>query len=286
MKNYKYKLEKNQTKKRFFFYFQNKFLQRKKEAVNLDLKPPKKKMSSQSESTNRDKEQKDSKNILEEALVESTVHGIPHMIKSNNFLLKTMWLVLCSCSLVYGSYAIYQEVNTFLNYPVISLTRVQYVQSLNLPILTICSLNPFATKYAKETILTMQNNSVVQFSKGSPIFSYMNAQFFASMNTWANVNESSRKKFGMSLKESVLSCVFNWEECDLDRDFKEFYDPFNGNCFRYNFDRSKVVSFSGMFIYQVLFYRPFFVEYLLVFAISKTIYNSILYKLKITLSKS
>ncbi len=179
---------------------------------------------------------------------ESTIHGIPQMLKSKSLVLKLLWLILVVVSVSYGSLVIYQQISFFFSYFVVSLTRVNYVKSIDMPVITICNLNPFATKYSREFITQMDlQNKSQPFgnSNSSSVFEYLNTKYFVASKVWSSLDGSTRKRFGLSLNQSLISCVFNWADCALEQDFEEFYDPLYGNCFRYNFDRSKTVSFSG-----------------------------------------
>ena len=59
------------------------------------------------------------------------------------------------------------------------------------------------------------------------------------------VNESIRSQLGYSLKQIIISCIFNNKDCDLENDFVHYYDQMYGNCFKYNADKSKMISQSG-----------------------------------------
>jgi hypothetical protein len=179
-------------------------------------------------------------------LSDSTIHGITQVIKTTNTLLRLTWLTLILSSIAYVSWSTYLELVSYRSYPVVSLYRVNFVNSLDLPIITICNLNPFATQNAKNAVLALKNDSVFDDSISSQVFRYFSAQYYVSSNAWANLNASDKNQFGLSLKKTMLSCVFNFIECDLENDFIEFYDPFYGNCFRYNYDASKRSAFSGI----------------------------------------
>jgi hypothetical protein len=166
--------------------------------------------------------------IARETFGESTIHGLRNTLKSESYLLKTTWVVLVLISVIYGSYMICLEVNSYIRYPVVSLTRVNYVNSINLPVITVCNLNPFATKTAKQTVLELQKGQLLDNSNDPPTLKYLNARYYASSNALISLNESTKKQFGLTLNETIISCVFNFESCSWEEDFTEFYDPFYG----------------------------------------------------------
>jgi hypothetical protein len=188
------------------------------------------------------------KQKLTEPLKESTIHGLPHILKSKNYALKTLWMVLMLVSFCYGSYLIIQEVNSYLAHPVNSLTRVNCGKSVDLPIITVCNMNPFATEFAKNSVSELEQNHLFDNSTNSTstnILNYLIGSYYASGNAWEKLNETSRKKFGLSFNQTIISCIFNWADCTNDAEFEEFYDIFYGNCLRFNREMTKKVIFSG-----------------------------------------
>ncbi len=155
-----------------------------------------------------------------------------------------MWVLLLLGSLGYGSYVVYKEVDSFSSYPVVSLTRINYVKSIDFPQVIVCNLNPFANEFAKTSVLTLLNGQLYEESNRSKTENFHNARYYSAMSA-ITLNDSTLRKFGLRLNETLISCIFSWSDCSLDQDFVEFYNPYYGNCFRYNFKKSKKVSFSG-----------------------------------------
>ena len=49
-----------------------------------------------------------------------------------------------------------------------------------------------------------------------------------------NLTDSQKQAFGSTLEQMVISCVWNQQPCDLNQSFVWYFDPFYGNCFRFN----------------------------------------------------
>ncbi len=114
--------------------------------------------------------------LVSTTLQTSTIHGVSQLLKSKRFSLKLMWTSLLLTSLTYSSYLVYQNVSLFKSYPVVSLTRVNYMDSIDLPIITICNLNPFASTYSKQVVMELQNNQLFDNSNSSETLKYQDAR--------------------------------------------------------------------------------------------------------------
>uniref|UniRef100_A0A1I8B7R6 Uncharacterized protein n=1 Tax=Meloidogyne hapla TaxID=6305 RepID=A0A1I8B7R6_MELHA len=54
------------------------------------------------------------------------------------------------------------------------------------------------------------------------------------------INE--RKIMSQSKDELILKCSFNQRDCDIEKDFKQIFDPTYGNCYTFNWNRSATVT--------------------------------------------
>ncbi|ESO06139.1 hypothetical protein HELRODRAFT_160285 [Helobdella robusta] len=50
----------------------------------------------------------------------------------------------------------------------------------------------------------------------------------------AKRNLKEKEERGFKLSDLLISCLFDGEPCDYDRDFQQFYNPYYGNCYVYN----------------------------------------------------
>nr|CAD2184833.1 unnamed protein product [Meloidogyne enterolobii] len=54
------------------------------------------------------------------------------------------------------------------------------------------------------------------------------------------INE--RKTMSQSKDELILKCSFNQRDCDIEKDFKQIFDPTYGNCYTFNWNRNATVT--------------------------------------------
>jgi hypothetical protein len=183
---------------------------------------------------------------ITQSLAQVEIHGLNNFLKNDNWMLKSVWLILLLLASSYTSYSIYGLIADFLAHEVVSLTRVDYLESVDLPVIMLCNMNAFTTRFAKDTITSLQNGQILmQEPNYSRKVEYMMARYYVSLNAWADLNESVTVKFGGDLNTTVLSCVINLSDCKMESDFVTHYDPFFGNCFKFNTERTKKISFSG-----------------------------------------
>jgi hypothetical protein len=117
-------------------------------------------------------------------------------------------------------------------------------------VISLCSLNPFTNKISKKKVLELANIPLSGFAADptsgySNKLQYMNARYYQSMNVWTQFNHSIRENLGLSLNQTIISCVLGFTDCSMENDFLTFYDPIYGNCFKYNAEKSQITTIAG-----------------------------------------
>lgn len=73
------------------------------------------------------------KNVLKKMISESTIHGLPNLIKTNNNFFKTIWLSAFLITIFACMYMIKNNFNSYLNYEVITKIDLIYEQPAKFP---------------------------------------------------------------------------------------------------------------------------------------------------------
>ena len=68
----------------------------------------------------------------------STGHGLPQMAKQDNLFLRVLWAVFFVVALVGNSAFIYQAVDQYLQFGVITMTKINRESQMTMPALTFC----------------------------------------------------------------------------------------------------------------------------------------------------
>jgi hypothetical protein len=155
---------------------------------------------------------------------DSTMHGIPRLIKSKSLISKIIWaffFVTCAAGCIY---LILSSICTYLEYN--DVTSIEIITEIpaKFPVVSICNLNKVLKKnpFVSE-ILDMFANLTSNDLKD-----------FYIMNSLNNLNDTIKRSLSYSLNETIIQCSFNLIQCNITRDFTWFFSPFYGNCYSYN----------------------------------------------------
>ena len=168
------------------------------------------------------------KKVLEEfnqIFSESTLHGIPRILKSKSFLSKLMWVVCFLGATGFCIFLVAMSIDDYLQFNTVVDIAYNSEIPIALPAITICNLNQFQSNSSFEFAKQQQLSDTEDFWKSSYLIDSM-----------LELNETYRDSFSYSLKETLLSCHSNSLNC-TSADFKTFFVPFNGKCFSFSYDR-------------------------------------------------
>ena len=175
---------------------------------------------------------KNLKSIIIQAISDSTAHGLPNIIKSEKLFLKIFWIIIFILSSSYAINFILDSVNAYLSYE--SVTKIEVTKDLpsQFPAVSICNINPFTTKFAKEYT---RNISIGFTDKNdSLIINRLYKKTFLQSNIMSSqLNDEQRRSFSLKINESLIDCVFSFTPCSRN-EFSWFYDFIYGNCYTIN----------------------------------------------------
>ncbi len=173
--------------------------------------------------------------VLENLIGDSTTHGLPRIVKSRSYFIKTIWAICTIISTSVCIYQIHKSIVSYLDYDTtISVENIVEIPS-PFPEVMICNLNPFQTDLA----LSFLRNNPISNSK------FENIQIkIGLMNQISSFNDTFKKQFGFKINEILIDCTFNTRKCDSG-DFEWYFHSFYGNCFRF-----KPLNFSNKSISQ------------------------------------
>ena len=164
------------------------------------------------------------KDILFEASQNSTVHVIPNILRAKSVIVKytlTMFLILSTCACCFF---ISRSISDFLEYEVV--TKISVVNEIHaeFPTITICNLNLISTtegfRFFKEIYKPFNQ------------LGYVERYVFLNSNAY-NLTKEEKESLGLQEKDFFSLCWFGHIPCN-EEDFIWYYDPYYGNCFRFN----------------------------------------------------
>ena len=154
--------------------------------------------------------------------------GLPNSARSKIKIFKLIWLVVtilssCACSVL-----IAQAIIEYLQYPVITTSRLLQEQQSVFPTVTICQVNPFSADYAMD--LMKEANATNMYD----------LEAYTNRTTGKYLSDEEKQK--MTDFDSILiSCTIGLAKCNAS-DFEWIWHPSKYNCYRYNSKRDNLVN--------------------------------------------
>jgi hypothetical protein len=207
------------------------------------------------------------KNVVFETTKNSTVHGLPSVVRSQRNGLKLMWLIFFLVSFGVSIFFVVQSIHAYFKYEVVTKISEVYEYPTKFPTVSFCSINQFTTNYSAafaRKILTRENITNVLSKIENNFLRTMFTRYFLGANARnPEISDEERKKFGKPFEDMLISCTFGAEICNTS-DFEWFYDTVYGNCFKFNGAKdSKGLSTPDRFVSKTGFFQGLQVELLL-----------------------
>jgi hypothetical protein len=175
------------------------------------------------------------KKEFEESALNTSCHGIPHLMRSKSLILRTIWIVSTVASVCGCSYLITKSIIDYLSFSVVSNIRVVPEYDPIFPMVTICRQDRLVTKESRNYLKNYLNKTEEEMNNIKN-----NDTFDAFINILNNFTEEEKLKMGYNVSQVILSCSFNQENCNISQDFVAYFDSEYGVCYRFNsgFDQS------------------------------------------------
>jgi hypothetical protein len=152
------------------------------------------------------------------------------------------WLIASVCMAGLGVYLIWSQVDLYVQYQVSTEFNSFRDVTTEFPAITFCNINFFNTregeKYSIDTLKSFNFSRNNVFSK-SKVKDIENKLKFLRSSLIKNDSLINKSSFGLDFNQMFLSCYFGSVTCDIN-DFEYFFDINLGNCYRFNFNKTKV----------------------------------------------
>ena len=176
--------------------------------------------------------------MLKENLSCEMFHFVLNVFYSPHLVIKCIlaFFILVACGL--ASYTTITLVLTYMEYNVITTTRIISETPAVFPKVTICNKNPFTSRYAYEFLSqsdllnTSRINETLNQDRSSAIINFTTTRTLL-LGQIKNFSDERKKKFSHELNDTLLSCLFSYEQCDSNN-FQWVWDSHYGNCFAFN----------------------------------------------------
>lgn len=185
---------------------------------------------------------KELKNELRAIGTRSQCHGVPRII-TRKHVIRLVWLVFFVTSLGLCVATMVQNANEYLTFGVNTLVRVVALDSLPLPAITVCNMNPLVTRSAAEYIVDYYARTYNVTLRTYTQFAELVAsgrvpdeiQWLVYRTYDPAFDQTRRASFGYTMREQTVWCRERFSTCDdLDNKVRSIYHPKYGNCFVFN----------------------------------------------------
>ncbi|CAF0900901.1 unnamed protein product [Brachionus calyciflorus] len=196
--------------------------------------------------------------ILKETFVDfcsnSTAHALPSVFRSENVIVKIIWMILFFVGVGGCIYYVYDSLHKFFQYEVAVDVKWNEMALQTFPAVTFCNINPFdssnlGVKAYLELMLTSNGLSTnLTASEDEPAIFQVNQALKvlkASALTEHNTKSDGAFYLGFYLDSMLISCFYGGVKCSSS-DFKRSYSFEYGSCYTFNSKGDKKTSKTGI----------------------------------------
>jgi len=133
----------------------------------------------------------------------STGHGLPRIAKSDNLFLGILWTVFFIVAFSGNSYMIYQSLEEFLQYGVITTTKIKTETEITFPALTFCSESNRKDQY--------NTQDMIMKCKFGPLGEDCKMTNLSVYNNWAERYNCFQLNNGVNPVELIKSKHAGWD---------------------------------------------------------------------------
>jgi hypothetical protein len=175
---------------------------------------------------------KECKTIVHDTACESTSHGIPHIFKRENLIIKTFWILCTLAATGVCAWLVTKSVTDYLNYETVTVAQVIDEVPTLFPVVSICNKNPFTTNFSFQYVDQFFNDYDMEELESELAVSYTDTlnklrYQLAVILRDKNVTDDQRKAMGLQMDDMLFMCLYNGRACSSN-DFFWYFDSFYG----------------------------------------------------------
>lgn len=174
------------------------------------------------------------KRILKESIENSTSHGLPAILRSENLILRILWTICFILSLIYCIFTLIRSFEEYSNYEVVTQISNHRISSMEFPTVTFCNKNPYNIKNDKYKKIVDSIQEIDDLSVADPFYKLQYLNYMLIKET-ENIEspEFDNDVIKYNILHMFIDCRFNGIPCSV-MDFEYFPTLSNGNCYKFN----------------------------------------------------
>lgn len=160
--------------------------------------------------------------IILSSCADTTTHGISPIIKRDNLIIRSLWVICFLASSIVCSYLTALDIMTYLEYETVSKTNKIRLFSTEFPAVTICNTNPFMTDESLEFVnkllikskqLDTNKTSLESLSRLTSVNIFYNRYYVGTNALDPALNDTLRKSLGLDIEQMIFSCAYDFKNC-------------------------------------------------------------------------
>lgn len=181
---------------------------------------------------------------IKDILYNSLAQAFIRVFLTSHLIVKSFLILVIISTSSFASYFIIESILSYLNYEVVTTSRIIYETPALFPKITVCNRNRFQTRFALDFLKQVNKEirkdvdffvreeiSTKKYKEKKKLMDDINE--IASGKIRNGFNDTQKKRLGHDIPDILISCKFDGIECNAN-DFTWNFDPYYGNCFEFN----------------------------------------------------
>ena len=155
--------------------------------------------------------------LIKETCLNTTMHGLPSIVRNELILIKIIWTIVFLSSSGYCAYLIVKMIQNYLEYNYVTNIDTLYERPSIFPTIMVCNMNGYQTSasinYSKQVLAANGLSTNIYLNPLFPdrIAASLMAKYLVGANAYAelykNNSKENRKLFGLVISKVCLICI-------------------------------------------------------------------------------
>jgi hypothetical protein len=192
-----------------------------------------------------------------ELSADSSAHGYHNIYKTKYTFLRIFWIFFVVISTAFCLFLVVNSIRDYLKFEVTTKTRIERQDKMKFPMISFCNYKPFMTKAAQKYTIKEFNKEFFEMFGVSPPdnvtqvlygntndenlkafvddgYIYWLVQIIQNKLSDPDFDNSTLRSFGFNVEDFFVDVYLGNKTLYYEEHFTWYYDPFYGNCYRFN----------------------------------------------------
>nr|7YVB_A Chain A, FMRFamide-gated Na+ channel [Aplysia californica]7YVB_B Chain B, FMRFamide-gated Na+ channel [Aplysia californica]7YVB_C Chain C, FMRFamide-gated Na+ channel [Aplysia californica]7YVC_A Chain A, FMRFamide-gated Na+ channel [Aplysia californica]7YVC_B Chain B, FMRFamide-gated Na+ channel [Aplysia californica]7YVC_C Chain C, FMRFamide-gated Na+ channel [Aplysia californica] len=171
--------------------------------------------------------------LIAELGSESNAHGLAKIVTSRDTKRKVIWALMVIIGFTAATLQLSLLVRKYLQFQVVELSEIKDSMPVEYPSVTICNIEPISLRKIRKAYNKNESQNLKDWLNFTQTFHFKDMSFMNSIRAFYENLGSDAKKISHDLRDLLIHCRFNREECTTEN-FTSSFDGNYFNCFTFN----------------------------------------------------